>query len=92
VIKSFRHVGLEKFFATGSKAGIQPAHGKKLSMQLGVLNTATEPQDVAIFGWGFHGLKGGLDGHYAVRVNGNWRLTFAFEGKDVILLDYLDHH
>ena len=92
MIKSFRHAGLEKFFVTGSKAGIQPAHAKKLSLQLGALNAAREPHDVAIFGWGFHALKGGLDGHYAVSVNGNWRLTFTFEGTDVILLDYLDYH
>jgi hypothetical protein len=26
MIKSFRHAGIERFFATGSKAGIQPSH------------------------------------------------------------------
>jgi addiction module HigA family antidote len=30
MIKSFRHAGLEKFFFTGSKAGIQPSHARKL--------------------------------------------------------------
>jgi proteic killer suppression protein len=42
VIKSFRHAGLEKFFLSGSKAGIQPAHAKKLRIQLGTLNTAKD--------------------------------------------------
>ena len=28
----------------------------------------------------------------AVSVNGNWRLTFAFEGEDAILVDYQDYH
>jgi hypothetical protein len=28
----------------------------------------------------------------AVRVSGNWRLTFAFEGEDAILVDYQDYH
>ena len=27
-----------------------------------------------------------------VWVNGNWRLTFTFEGTDAVLLDYQDHH
>jgi len=27
-----------------------------------------------------------------VRVSGNWRLTFAFEGEDAILVDYQDYH
>ena len=43
-------------------------------------------------GFGFHGLKGGLNGHYAVSVNENWRVTFRFDGADAILLDYVDYH
>jgi len=27
-----------------------------------------------------------------VKVNGNWRLTFAFEGENVTLVDYQDYH
>ena len=33
-----------------------------------------------------------LEGHWAVSVNGNWRLTFAFEGKKAVLVDYRDYH
>jgi len=43
-------------------------------------------------GWGLHPLQGDLKGHWTVKVNGNWRLTFAFEGEDTILVDYLDYH
>ena len=39
-----------------------------------------------------HPLKGNLEGHWAVRVSGSWRLTFAFEGEDAILVDYQDYH
>jgi addiction module HigA family antidote len=39
-----------------------------------------------------HPLKGGFVGHWSVKVNGNWRLTFSFEGEDVILVDYQDYH
>jgi len=39
-----------------------------------------------------HALKGGLAGHWSVDVSGNWRLTFAFEGVDAILVDYQDYH
>jgi proteic killer suppression protein len=27
-----------------------------------------------------------------VLVDGNWRLTFTFEGEDAILVDYQDYH
>lgn len=32
MIKSFKHKGLEKFFTTGNKPGIQAAHAVKLSI------------------------------------------------------------
>lgn len=33
-----------------------------------------------------------LAGHYSVCVNGNWRMTFKFEGTDAGLVDYQDYH
>jgi len=92
MIKSFRHSGIEKFFATGSKAGIQPAHAAKLSIQLFQLNRAKAPSDMDAPGWGLHPLHGDLEDHWTVKVNGNWRLTFKFEGENVILVDYRDYH
>jgi proteic killer suppression protein len=92
VIKSFRHAGLEKFFKTGSKAGIQPAHAKRLERQLVVLNNAPEPARMNVPGWDLHPLKGELAGHWAVKVNGNWRMTFRFEGNNAVVVDYRDYH
>lgn len=92
VIKTFRHKGLERFLQTGSKAGIQPTHAPRLRLQLAKLDAASGPQDMNLPGWKFHALKGGLAGHFAVAVSGNWRLTFAFDGEDAILVDYQDYH
>jgi proteic killer suppression protein len=92
VIKSFQHGGLEKFFSTGSKAGIQPAHIKKLTVQLFTLNRATNPLSMNLPGWHLHALRGELAGHWSVQVNGNWRLTFRFDDGDAILVDYQDYH
>jgi len=96
VIKSFRHKGLQKFFATGSKAGISPAHADKLRRQLAVLDNARSASDLPAV-WRPHPLSGStghgdVEGHLAIWVSGNWRLTFMFEGTDVYLLDYLDDH
>lgn len=92
MVKSFRHKGLEKFFITGNKAGIQPKHAEKLSIQLFALNRAKSPSDLNAPGWDLHELKGDLKGRWSIKVNGNWRLTFTFEQEDVILLDYQDYH
>jgi len=93
MIKTFRHRGLQRFFETGSKAGIQAAHASKLARQLRQLNDAAGPEDMDLPGWNLHPLKGrDLKGHWPVWVNGNWRLTFMFEGQDAILVDYHDYH
>ncbi len=92
MIKTFRHKGIQQFFASGSKAGIQPAHAAKLARQLRQLNDARVPADMNMPGWNWHALSGELAGHWSVWVNGNWRLTFAFEGEDAILVDYQDYH
>ncbi len=92
VIRSFRHKGLERFFRSGSKAGIKPEHAKRLRLLLGVLDAAQSVQDLAIPGAGLHQLAGELSGLWALSVSGNWRLTFRFEAGDVHVLDYLDYH
>jgi toxin HigB-1 len=92
MIQDFRHKGIEAFFLTGSKAGIQPAHASKLSLQLFQLNRARSASDMNAPGWKLHLLHGELKDHWAVKVNGNWRLTFAFEDGNAILVDYQDYH
>lgn len=92
MIKSFTHKGLKLFFETGNKSGIQPQHEQKLRLQLGVLDSAKSKNDVNVPAWRLHELKGQLKDHYAITVNGNWRLTFKFDGEDVVLLDYQDYH
>lgn len=92
MIKSFRHKGVQQFFESGSKAGINAEHAAKLARQLMLLNAAKSPQEMDVAGWNLHPLKGDLFEHWAVRLNGNWRLTFMFEGEDAILVDYQDYH
>jgi toxin HigB-1 len=92
MIRSFRHTGLEKFFYTGRKAGIQPAHAVRLNRQLTLLNIAKDASRMNVPGWDLHSLKGNLAGHWSIKVNGNWRMTFFFDGEDVILVDYQDYH
>ncbi len=43
-------------------------------------------------GFRLHPLKGELTGHHAVRVSGNWRVTFRFEEGQAVDVDYVDYH
>ena len=91
-ITSFRHKGLRRFFETGSTAGIQSKHAARLRLILGRLNVAAEPRDMALPGLDLHPLRGDRSGTWAVKVSGNWRVTFRFSGKDAELVDYEDYH
>ncbi|HRP94771.1 MAG TPA: type II toxin-antitoxin system RelE/ParE family toxin [Rhodocyclaceae bacterium] len=92
MIVSFRHKGLEAFFRTGSQAGIQPIHAKRLREMLTALNAAAGPQDLSRPSWRLHGLSGDRAGFLSLTVQANWRLVFRFDGADVELLDYVDYH
>ena len=91
-IKGFRHKGLEQFFAAGSKRGIQAKHHDRLRLILGTLHAATNPQDMNLPGLGLHELQGDRKGTWAVKVSGNWRVTFGFADKDAEGVDYEDYH
>ena len=92
MIKKFSHKGIEKFFTTGSAAGIQAKHRTKLRLQLSMLKAAAQPSDMDAPGWNLHPLQGELKGHGSVKVNRNWRLSFRFDGQDATLVDDTDYH
>lgn len=92
MIQSFRHKGLRAFYETGSTAGIQPQHAKRLRMQLAALDTATTLQDMDIPGFRLHRLQGSQKQRWSIAVNGNWRVTFEFRDGHAFLLDYEDYH
>lgn len=92
MIKSFKHKGLEKFYKTGTKKGIQAAHAPKLRMQLAALDTAHCIEDLDIPGYRLHPLKGSRKGLWSITVNGNWRVTFEFEEGHVYIVNYEDYH
>jgi len=53
------------------------------------LNKVSNAQGMNVPGWKMRPLKGReLKGHFSVWVSGNWRVTFAFEGTDTVLVDY----
>src|ERR1700722_20242333 len=92
VIKRFRHDGLQRFSKLAQGPGFSQIMPRNCALLLARLDTSTTAADINLPLWGWHPLKDDLPGHWAVSVNGNWRLTFTFEGTDAILVDYLDYH
>jgi proteic killer suppression protein len=92
MIKSFSHKGLGDFFYDGTKKGIQPKHANKLADILDRLDAATLIKDMNFPGSELHLLEPKRKGKWAVKVSGNWRITFRFKDGDAYEIDYEDYH
>ncbi len=92
MIKSFVHKGLEVFFYDGTKKGIKPQHAQKLADILDTLDSAMDIKDMNYPGSGLHQLKGKKKGLWAVKVTGNWRVTFNFKEGNAESVNYEDYH
>jgi proteic killer suppression protein len=92
MISSFRHKGLHRFHETGSAAGIQASHKKRLRFQLVALDTALNIEDMDIPGFRLHPLKGDRKGLWAISVSGNWRISFGFMDGNAYDVNYEDYH
>lgn len=92
MIKSIQHKGLRLFYEDDNPSKLQPSHVNKIRDILTRLEFAMSLDDINTPGARLHPLTGDKKGYYAVKVSGNWRITFRYEDKDVYDVDYLDYH
>lgn len=91
MIRSFRSRSLKALWERDDASRL---HGSidRLKLALRRLNVAIRPEELNIAGYHFHELAGRRRGVYAIRITGNWRLTFEWDGEDAIRVDYEDYH
>jgi toxin HigB-1 len=92
MIKSFRHKGLKRLFESDDRRGVPPELSRKIRRQLDYLNAAAAIQDMDLPGYALHELKGERKGTWAIKVTGNWRITFSFEPGEADDVDFEDYH
>lgn len=94
MIVSFKHKGLERFFLEGDSSKLQPHQVKRIRQMLTVLHHAQVLNDMDVPGYDLHPLKGKDKGIWSIKVNGNYRITFAFQVAKVEVrdVDYVDYH
>jgi toxin HigB-1 len=92
MIITFNHKGLEGFFVKGSYKAIPAQYAARIERVLDRLDAIVVPEDMNLPGYKFHELKGRRKGVYSVSVSGNWRITFRFDGDNVIEVDLEDYH
>lgn len=92
MIKSFKHKGLKKLFETGKISGVNPLHAERLRKILALLETSETIEDIDLPGLNLHNLKGKRKTTFAVKVSGNWRVTFKLMNGDILEVNYEDYH
>jgi proteic killer suppression protein len=92
MIVSFRSKALARYWTKGDERGLRPDRRDKVRIILSRLDAAQRPSEMNLPGLRFHALTGNLKGRFAVSVSPNWRITFAWDGKDATDLDLEDYH
>lgn len=92
MIRSYRSKPLRQFIETGATRKLAVQNIDRLTQILTALNAARRPGDMDVPGWRFHSLAPGQKGRYSVWVNGNYRVTFGFDGVDAVDVDLEDYH
>jgi len=92
MIQKFKHKGLKRLFESGISNGVEPQHVTRIWKILALLETAENLEDMDLPGLGLHQLKGNRKGTWAVKVSGNWRITFKIQSGDAFDLNYEDYH
>ncbi|HAX98529.1 MAG TPA: hypothetical protein DCY12_06500 [Candidatus Atribacteria bacterium] len=92
MIQKFKHKGLRLLFESGISSGVNVQHVMRLRKILALLETAETVEDMDLPGLGLHPLKGNRKGTWAVKVSGNWRITFKIKNGDAFDINYEDYH
>ena len=92
MIQNFKHKGLKKLFEKGNSSGVNANHSKRLRLILALLETAETMEDMDLPGLNLHELKGNRKGTLALKVSGNWRVTFKLENGDAFDVNFEDYH
>lgn len=92
MIRSFRSKALRRLAEQGDASKLSVPNVRRVETILARLEGALIAEDLNLPGYRFHGLKGKDKGRYAVDASGNWRITFAWDGRNAVDVDFEDYH
>ena len=94
MIITFRHKGLRQLWEMGNGMRLPSEQVPRTERMLEVIDALQEvPGDLEVYkNWHIDKLSGKLKGFWALKVSGNYRLIFRFEGFNAYDLDYVDYH
>jgi proteic killer suppression protein len=90
VIRGFRSKVLRGYFERQDARGLSIQNIARVDRMLRALDVAARPGHLNLPGYFFHALHG--ERRWSIRVTGNWRITFGWQGNDAIDVDLEDYH
>ena len=90
-VRRFKSKAL-KLFAKGDSSKVNASWRPKVREILTALNAAAHPAELNLPGFDFHELTGDRKGTYAVKVSGNWRVTFKWDDAGPFAVNLEDYH
>jgi proteic killer suppression protein len=92
-IRSIKHRGLRRFIENNDPREIR---GDLVNRTRNILTVLIAASDIAGVqgppGWRIHELVGDRAGTWSISVSGNWRITFALVGGEIVELNMEDYH
>ena len=92
-IRSIKHRGLRRFIEDNDPREIR---GDLVNRTRNILTVLMSASDIAGVqgppGWRIHELVGDRTGTWSISVSGNWRITFALVGGEIVELNVEDYH
>ena len=92
-IRSIKHRGLRRFIEDNDPREIR---GDLVNRTRNILTVLMTVSDIAGVqgppGWRIHELVGDRAGTWSISVSGNWRITFALVGGEIVELNMEDYH
>lgn len=82
--------GLRALFEDDDRSGVRPDLAVRCLARLDAIDWAASLEELAVPGYRLHRLKG--EDRWSIRVNGAWRITFAWDGKNARAVDLEQYH
>lgn len=93
MIQTFADTETEIFFATGNSRRLPTEILKRAAMRLSQIHAATRIEDLRLPPSNqLEKLTGDRAGQWSIRINGQWRVCFRFEGAHAFDVEIVDYH
>lgn len=92
MITHFADRRLRAFHLRGDGRRLPPHFLPRLGVVLDRMDDATTAQELDLPGYRLHQLSGDLSGFWSIRISGNWRVVFRFDGRDIVDVRFVDYH